>query len=67
MDMANKPASAEPAPDGGETYDEWFVRQVKQSIAEADDPNTVWVPHEEVMRDVALRREEILAQLKKNT
>ena len=65
--MTNKPLARHPASGHEETYDEWFVRQVKESLAEADDPATVWVSHEEVMRDVELRREEILTLLKKNS
>jgi broad specificity phosphatase PhoE len=64
--MANKPMAADAAPDPEETYDEWFIRQVKQALVEADDPNTVWVPHEEVMRDVEARRQEFLTRLAKN-
>lgn len=66
MDMANKPTAVGAESGHEETYDEWFIRQVNEALAEADDPSTEWIPHEEVMRDVVLRREELLARLKKN-
>ena len=64
--MANKPTAVEAEAEQEETDDAWFRRQVEQALAEADDPNTVWVSHEEVMRDVVVRRDEFLARLKKN-
>ena len=63
--MANKQIAADAAPDHEETYDEWFRRQVKEVLVEADDPNTVWVPHEEVMRDWEEQRADILAMTEK--
>ncbi|MGV3552831.1 hypothetical protein [Rhizobium sp.] len=64
--MANKPASAMPQQtDREETYDEWFLRQVDEALVEADSPDAVWVPHEEVQAEAARRREEILGRLKK--
>ncbi|HEY5329056.1 MAG TPA: hypothetical protein VIJ79_04160 [Acidobacteriaceae bacterium] len=33
-------------------YDAWFRQQVEERIREADDPNTVWVSHEQVMQDL---------------
>lgn len=62
--MANKPIATDAAPDHEETYDEWFRRQVQEALVEADDPNTVWVPHEEVMRDWEEQRKELLAMIK---
>ena len=49
-----------------ETYDEWFLRQVEEAIAEADSPDAVWIPHEEVMAEAAARRKELLASIKKD-
>lgn len=63
--MANKPMAADAASNREETYDEWFVRQVKESLAEAGDPDTVWIPHDEVMRDWEEQRKEILATIGK--
>lgn len=63
--MANKPVARDAASGHEETYDEWFVRQMKESLAEADDPDTVWVPHEEVMRDWEEQRKEILTMIAK--
>ena len=42
-------------------HDRWFRGQVEQGVMEADDPNTEWVPHEEVMRRLDAR----IARLKK--
>jgi hypothetical protein len=53
-------------PDHEETYDEWFIRQVEEALIEADDPNAVWVSHEEVMAEAAARREELMALIKTN-
>ena len=61
--MANKLTAAEAEAQREETYDEWFRRQVEQALAEADDPNTVWVSHEEVMRDWEEQRKAILAAM----
>jgi len=62
--MANKPIAVDMPSDHEETYDEWFRRQVREALIEADDPNTVWVPHEEVMKDWEKQREELLAMIK---
>jgi DNA-damage-inducible protein J len=45
-------------PNDTETYDEWFVRQVKEGLKEADDPNTVWLSNEEVFAAIEERRKE---------
>ena len=47
-----------------ESYDEWFIRQVEEALVKADDPNTVWVSHEEVERRWIIRRQEILDSIK---
>ena len=64
--MANTPVSAIPPADHGETYDEWFLRQVDEALAEADSPDAVWVSHEEILRDVERRRKEFLKRIGKN-
>ena len=67
--MANTPKPADTASESEEreeSYDEWFLRQVDEGLAEADSPDAVWIPHEEILQDVARRREEFLKQLKKN-
>jgi hypothetical protein len=64
IDMANKPNAAGVKPDDEETYDEWFRRQVQEALVEADDPNTMWVSHEEVMRDWDEQRAALLAMIK---
>ncbi|MBY5842426.1 hypothetical protein GR239_06335 [Rhizobium leguminosarum] len=45
-------------------YDTWFREQVEEAIREADDPNTVWIPHEVVEEEMARQRAELLARLK---
>lgn len=64
--MAITPKTAEAATETTETYDEWFDRQVDRALAEADSPDAVWISHEEILRDVARRREEFLERMRKN-
>ncbi|MGR9249872.1 hypothetical protein [Rhizobium leguminosarum] len=45
-------------------YDKWFREQVEEAIREADDPNTVWVPHEVVEEEMARERSQLLGLLK---
>lgn len=40
-------------------HDAWFRAEVEEGIREADDPNTVWIPHEEVMADLEKRIAEL--------
>lgn len=39
-------------------YDRWFRAKVEEALAEADDPNIVWTPHEQVMAEL----DEIIAR-----
>lgn len=43
-------------------HDKWFREQVELGLKEADDPNAVWVPHEEVVADMQRQRESLLAR-----
>jgi len=61
--MANTPKAAEAEQEREETYDEWFLRQVDKGLTEADSPDAVWIPHEEVMRDWEEQRKELLAMI----
>lgn len=45
-------------------YDQWFRAEVEQAIIEADNPNTVWVPHEQVMADMDQRIMSLDAKIK---
>lgn len=45
-------------------YDKWFREQVDIGLAEADDPNTVWVPHEVVKEDMAKQRAALKKRIK---
>ncbi len=45
------------------TYDDWFVSEVEAAVREADDPNCVWISHEEVGRRSAALRADLLKRL----
>lgn len=47
----------EPWPEPGEDpeHDAWLTAELEQALREADDPNTVWIDHEDVKRDTELR------------
>jgi antitoxin component of RelBE/YafQ-DinJ toxin-antitoxin module len=47
------------------SYDAWFRAEVEEALREADDPNTVWIPHEEVMRRSAERRVKWQAEIER--
>ncbi|MCV3768575.1 hypothetical protein [Rhizobium sp. TRM95796] len=57
MDTPN----TEPTAEAEETYDAWFRRKVQEAIDIADGPDAEWIPHEEVERDWAAQRAEILS------
>ncbi|MFA5119443.1 MAG: hypothetical protein WC695_11460 [Candidatus Omnitrophota bacterium] len=46
-------------------HDAWFREQVEQGLKEADDPNAVWFPHEEVVADMQRQRESLIARIGK--
>lgn len=43
-------------------HDKWFREQVRQGLAEADDPSTAWVPHEVVKEDMRRQRTALKAR-----
>jgi hypothetical protein len=43
-------------------HDKWFREQVEQGLKEADDPNTVWISHEQVVADMRQQRAALLAR-----
>jgi len=43
-------------------HDKWFRQQVAQALQEADDPATVWIPHDEAKADMQRQRESLLAR-----
>lgn len=48
----NKP-NPTPIPSKEETeYDKWFRTEVQAGLAEADDPQTEWIPHEVVEQEM---------------
>jgi hypothetical protein len=44
-------------------HDKWFRAQVEQGLAEADGPNTQWVPHDVVKDDMLRQREMLKARI----
>lgn len=44
-------------------HDKWFREQVADGIRQANDPGTVMVPHEEVVKDMHRQREAIKARI----
>lgn len=49
---------------GAADYDKWFREQVREAIKEADKPGAVWIPHEEVVKDMQRQREKWAKQAK---
>jgi hypothetical protein len=45
-------------------YNKWFLEQVDEGIREADDPNTVMVPHSVVKKEFAAKRLELEQRIK---
>jgi hypothetical protein len=52
-------------PSGSETYDDWLQRHSDEAAREANDPNTVWVPHEQVMKELDALQEKWQASKEK--
>lgn len=48
-------------------YNKWFLEQVDEGLREADDPNTVMVPHSVVKKDMAKQRKELQARIAANS
>jgi hypothetical protein len=44
-------------------YEVWFRREIEQAITEADAPDAIWIPHEQVRDDMRLQRQAIEARL----
>ncbi|MFT4134833.1 hypothetical protein [Labrys sp. (in: a-proteobacteria)] len=45
-------------------YDAWFREEIQKALDEADDPNTVWVSHEEAEADMERQRIDLLARIR---
>lgn len=43
-------------------HDKWFREQVALSLKEADDPATIWIPHDVAKADMQRQRESLLAR-----
>jgi hypothetical protein len=44
-------------------FDVWFRTEVEQAIAEADAPDAIWIPHDEIREDMRRQRQAIKAIL----
>ena len=44
-------------------YDAWFRAEVEDALREARDPNTEWVPHEQVEAEWEVEKAELLARI----
>ena len=42
------------------THDDWFEQKIKEAIRESDDPNTVWISQDEIIKSSKKRRAELL-------
>lgn len=47
------------------SHDKWFREQVELALKEADDPNTVWIPHDIAKTNMQRQRENLLARIGK--
>lgn len=47
-------------------YDAWLDADLDRAIAAADDPNTKWIPHEEVVANMERQRQSLLKRLTDN-
>lgn len=48
-------------------HDAWFREEVRQGLAEANDPALAWVPHEAVKEDMQRQREELRMRIAERT
>jgi hypothetical protein len=54
LDTASWKTGAQPSIDP--EYEAWFRAEITQALVEADDPATIWIDHEEVVRQSRARR-----------
>jgi len=47
------------------TFNKWFREQVELVLKEADDPATVWIPHDIAKTNRQRQRENLLARIRK--
>lgn len=47
------------------SHDEWFRREVEKALDEADDPDAVWISHDEVSEGWRRRREELVKSVER--
>lgn len=50
--------------EASEAHDEWFRKQVQEAVIKADDPETVFTPHDEVMKRFAKKKESVHSEKK---
>jgi addiction module RelB/DinJ family antitoxin len=51
--------------EASEAHDEWFRQQVEEAVRKADDPKTVFTPHDEVMKRFANKKEVVHSEKKR--
>jgi hypothetical protein len=63
LDAAGEREYHHPEPGEDPEYDAWLRAEVEQAIREADAPDAVFIDHEDVKRESAAWRAELLAKL----
>jgi len=51
--------------EASQAHDEWFRQQIQEAVTKADDPKTVFTPHDEVLKRLAKRKEGVHSEKKK--
>lgn len=44
-------------------HDAWFRAEVEQGLREAEDPNTEWIPHDQVLAEWDREKTDLLARI----
>ena len=42
---------------------DWLIQEIDAGLREADDPNAVWISHEDAQADMQRQRENLLRRL----
>lgn len=51
--------------EASEAHDEWFRRQVENALSKADDPETVFIPHDAMVQRFSRKKEQRRSDRKK--
>jgi hypothetical protein len=62
--MKQPPTALEPAIPAESDYDKWIREEAEAALAEADDPNTEWIPHEVVVQTLLKEKARIEARIR---